>query len=85
MKLEVHSALEDENYLDIVRIPRDLRTTRHGDPIESGSVCRIYRADTGKEAYVVARGLGGEGRRYGLTTIFDRSWESLIDKLTTSS
>ena len=60
MKLEVHSALVDENYLDIVRIPRDLRTTRHGDPIESGSVCRIYRADTGKEAYVVARGLGGE-------------------------
>ena len=63
MKLEVHSALEDENYLDIVRIPRDFRTTRQGEPIESGSVCRIYCADTGKEAYVVARGLAGEEPR----------------------
>ena len=63
MRLEVRSGLHDDNYLDIARIPREHRKTRHGQPIDSGSVCRIYCIDTGKEAYVIARGLAGHAPR----------------------
>jgi hypothetical protein len=57
MKLKVHDLSGSENYSDIARIPRHLRQTQHGKTIESGKVCRLSCNDTGKEWFVIARGL----------------------------
>jgi hypothetical protein len=63
VKLEVRSGLHDDNHLDTARIPVKYRKTRQGILIDSGSVCRIYCIETGKEAYVIARGLAGDAPR----------------------
>lgn len=63
MKLEVHSAMDSDTYLDYARVPREYRKDRHGQPIERGAVCRVYCAETGREAFVILHGLDpGEGQ-----------------------
>jgi hypothetical protein len=57
VKLKVRSAPDRESYLDIARIHHEYRKTRQGQPIESGSVFRVYCTETGKEAFLIARGL----------------------------
>jgi hypothetical protein len=57
MRLEVKDISTHDMYLDMARIPRRYRQTRQGQLISSGAVCRIYCAKTGKECFVIARGL----------------------------
>ena len=57
MKLEVREGFERERYEDIARIHYSYRKTSQGEAIESGKVFRVYCIDTGKEAFLIARGL----------------------------
>ena len=63
MKLKVGLGFQRDRYEDIARIHRKYRKTRHGDSIPSGKVFHVYCVETGREAFLIARGLASSKER----------------------